>query len=37
MGDIDNGHVNLQFQGWCVPISLWPVLGIAAVYLMAKV
>ena len=31
------GTVNLQFQGWFVSISLRPVLGIAAAYVMATV
>ena len=29
--------VSLQFQGWFVPISLRPVLGIVAAYVMATV
>ena len=29
------GTVNLQFQGWFVPISLRPVLRTAATYVMA--
>ena len=29
--------VNLQFQGWFVPISLRPVLGIVAAHVMATV
>ena len=29
------GTVNLQFQGWFVSISLRPILGIAAAYVMA--
>ena len=31
------GTLNLQFQGWFVPISLRPVLGIVAAYVMATV
>ena len=31
------GTINLQFQGWFVPISLRPILGIVAAYVIATV
>ena len=31
------GTVNLQFQGWCVPISFWPMLGIMAAHMLGTV
>ena len=31
------GAADLQFQGWFVPVSLRPVLGIVPVYVMATV